>query len=170
MEEWRPIPSYPDYEASSFGRVRRLTPYRTTYVGRICTQMKCADGHYTVRLSIRGHLKGIGAHRLVCEAFHGPAPSPHHVAAHNNGIPADNVPKNLRWATHAENFADRYLHGTEPVGEKNPNARLTAEEVLLIRSHLMFGERPSLISRLFSIPDGYVSRIKQRKTWKHLEF
>ena len=169
-EEWSIIPLAPDYEASSRGRVRRATPYRCTKVGKILKQDKCSDGHFITRLRHGGKVRGVGVHRLVCEAFHGPAPSEIHVAAHNNGVPHENTPGNVRWATPKENYDDRYLHGTDPTGERNPNAKLNTEEVLLIRSHLMFGERPATLSRMFGVSDVAITRIGQRKVWSHLEF
>jgi hypothetical protein len=170
-EEWRSIPSYPDYQVSSLGRVRRATPYRSTAVGRCLTLSEDKrTGHLVARMSIRGKLKGVGVHRLMAEAFHGPAPSPKHVAAHGDSNPKHNVPGNIRWATNKENMDDRIALGTAPIGMNNPNARLTDEEVLLIRSHLMFGERPATLSRIFNIPDTLVHNIKSRKLWRHLEF
>lgn len=51
-------------------------------------------------------------HRLMCEAYHGPAPQPPMDVAHWNGNRADNRPENLRWATRAENINDQLRHGT----------------------------------------------------------
>jgi hypothetical protein len=43
-------------------------------------------------------------HRLVCEAFHGPAPFPRAVVIHLNENALDNRPENLRWGTQKENL------------------------------------------------------------------
>ena len=43
-------------------------------------------------------------HRLVCEAFHGPAPFEGAVVMHLNEIPDDNRAENLRWGTQRENL------------------------------------------------------------------
>ncbi|WP_449411892.1 HNH endonuclease signature motif containing protein [Methylobacterium komagatae] len=42
-------------------------------------------------------------HRLVCEAFHGPAPTPEHQVAHADGTRWNARADNLRWATRTEN-------------------------------------------------------------------
>jgi hypothetical protein len=42
-------------------------------------------------------------HRLICEAFNGPPPTPSHVVNHKNGIKDDNRPNNLEWMTIGEN-------------------------------------------------------------------
>lgn len=42
--------------------------------------------------------------RLVCEAFHGPAPFHRAVVMHVDDDPINNWPMNLRWATQQENL------------------------------------------------------------------
>lgn len=46
----------------------------------------------------------IRIHRVVCEAFHGPAPSPSHIVMHINEDSTDNRPENLKWGTQKENL------------------------------------------------------------------
>lgn len=169
-EEWRTIPSFSNYEASSIGRIRRAAPYRSTTVGYVLRPEPTRDGYLNARLSTRSKIKCVGIHRLVCEAFRGPAPSPEHEAAHWDGVRNNNTEDNLRWATQAENFEDRYRHGTEPVGEKNGHAKLTEEDVNLIRSKIMFGESKASLSRLYGVSDAHISRIAAGKAWSHLEF
>jgi len=52
------------------------------------------------------------AARRVCLLAHGPPPTPEHEAAHSCGNGHDGciAPGHLRWATHAENIADKQLH------------------------------------------------------------
>jgi hypothetical protein len=71
------------------------------------------------------HYRGIGTrkiHRLVCEAFHGPAPSKKSVVMHLNEDAHDNRPENLKWGTQKENLnmplaKERFR---ARVGDKNP--------------------------------------------------
>lgn len=49
----------------------------------------------------RGNLK---IHRLVCEAFHGPAPFPKAVVIHLDENALNNRPENLKWGTQKENL------------------------------------------------------------------
>jgi len=53
------------------------------------------------------------AHRFICEAKHGPPPSPKMDAAHScgNGHLACCNPHHLRWASRKENVADMFAHG-----------------------------------------------------------
>lgn len=69
-EEWRQIPSYPDYEASDWGRVRRATEGRGTKRGRILNPVLDSSGYLITSFSgwrVRVHV-------LVAEAFLGPIP------------------------------------------------------------------------------------------------
>jgi hypothetical protein len=86
-----------------------------------------------LRITIRRTYETPNVHRLVCEAFHGPPPTPGHQAAHNNGNKLDNRASNLRWATIAENNAYRLKHGTYDTGENHKRARLTWAKVKDIR-------------------------------------
>lgn len=164
-EDWR-ISLDPKYEVSSHGRVRRLAPYRSTKVGLILTPLKNKDGHLQVRLS--GKL--VYVHRLVALAFIGLPPTKSHMVAHYDGDPSNNAVANLRWATAKENVADRKRHGTDAGEDRNPNSRLTKDDVLIIRSHLMYGERQSVLARLFGVTDSHMSAIASRKVWSQLEF
>lgn len=53
-------------------------------------------------------------HRLVCEEANGPPPTPKHDAAHSCGRGHEGcvTRRHLRWATRAENEADKIRHGT----------------------------------------------------------
>jgi hypothetical protein len=102
----RPIPSLPDYVAFEDGSVMRL-PYeaamphggRRAYGGR-----KWKGVLQNGRPTIMYKKKNYRVSRLVCEAFHGPAPFPRAVVMHLNDDPTDNRPENLRWGTQKENL------------------------------------------------------------------
>ncbi len=169
-EVWRSIPSYPAYEVSDCGRVRRVSPYNSTRSGRLIRLRHVKSGHVHARLSQNGKVTDTGVHRLICEAFHGAPPTPKHMAAHWNGIPSENRPDNIRWATRQENSDDRYDHDDVAFGERNGWAKLMEEDVNLIRSHLMYGERVKIVAWLFSICENHVRSIRAGKSWPHLEF
>lgn len=113
-EEWRGIPRYAGlYEVSNLGRVRsvkRIGPGmgRTGVIRRPSTRDK---GHLQVALYRNGIRKPEKVHRLVLEAFVGPAPESL-VACHANGNPADNRLSNLRWDSRSANNLDSVAHGT----------------------------------------------------------
>lgn len=81
------------------------------------------------------------AHRYICEIAHGAPPSKSHHAAHScgNGHLGCLNQRHLRWATHAENEADKLLHGRIPKGEQHSTHRLKAEDVLRLRAKYALG-------------------------------
>jgi hypothetical protein len=160
-EEWRVIPGFDRYEVSSWGRVRRLTPYRSTTVGKILKTDRQRGGHLLVRLGMGGgKVTAMSVHRLVALAFVGPAPSAAHLVAHSDGTPAHNWANNVSWKTHRQNMADRIVHGTDPSGERNPNAKLSDDDVRLIRAWSRIGEtKHAVLARLFNVSDSHIHSI-----------
>lgn len=53
-----------------------------------------------------------GVHRIVCEAFNGPAPVGCNTVRHLDDVKHNNVPDNLAWGTQADNMADAVRNGT----------------------------------------------------------
>lgn len=108
-------------------------------------------------------------HAVVCEAFHGPKPTPKHEVCHNDGDQLNNVASNLRWGTRSENAADRVLHGTVARGERSPGAKLTETQVQEIRTRYAAG---SILMRELAAEYGVtkktISVIISRKMWTHV--
>lgn len=108
-EEWRPIPSLPEYEASSLGRVRRLPAIMPMpggrgirrYGGQPMLGVRDDEGRPTLTF----RRKNYRISRRVCEAFHGPPPFSRAVVMHGDDDPANNVPGNLSWGTQKENLS-----------------------------------------------------------------
>lgn len=61
-------------------------------------------------------------HRLICEAFHGPAPDGMDVVIHLNEDALDNRPENLKWGTQKENLnaAGFIAYCRSRTGENSP--------------------------------------------------
>lgn len=106
------------------------------------------------------------AHRYVCERFHGRAPTAHHQAAHSCGNKTCVNPHHLRWATRKENEADKVIHGTAPIGEKNGAAKLTESLAKEIRARL--GSHRE-IARAFGVSSSTVGRIKRNQDWGRID-
>jgi hypothetical protein len=137
-EIWRDIPGYEaEYQASSHGRIRSKPRMgrilKRLYGGVVLAQNTCGV-RALVTLCKDSVVTTKTVHKLVCLAFHGPRPSSDHVVAHWDGDGWNNRADNLRWATYAENEADKRRHGTDAGGERNPSVKLTAEQVAEIRS------------------------------------
>jgi hypothetical protein len=139
-EEWRSVVGWEGfYEVSNLGRVKTAPRTIPLHGGqkripeRVRKLQLTRDGYPCVGLSGVGKWTLKKVHQLVCEAFHGPRPSPSHQAAHNDGVRTNNAASNLRWATAAENSCDRAIHGNNRPGETNGNAKLTNMEAAEIR-------------------------------------
>lgn len=158
MEEWRSIPSYPGYEASSLGRIR-------TRAHKVLPGTPQPTGHIRVGIQIASN-KQIKryAHVLVCEAFNGPCP-PGKECRHKDGVSNNNVPDNLCWGTRQENQDDRIAHGTTIRGTRHPKASLTEEQVRRIYARAWSGELQAVICAEEHVDQSTVTHIKHGRSW-----
>lgn len=115
-EEWRPVPSCPGVTASSLGRVKfpdsfakmphgGIREYKTKPVFGVKTKASKTARHEYYGIVNRG--KNYKVHRLVCEAFHGPAPEGKNYVLHADENALNNKPGNLSWGTQKENLNAR---------------------------------------------------------------
>lgn len=160
-ERWKSIAGYEGlYTVSTYGRVRSTA--RSGTRGGVLGVNVADDGYTRVSLSAKGVSKCLPVAALVLEAFVEPRPLGKE-CAHNNGNPQDNHVSNLRWATHTENLKDRYAHGTDLRGERNPNCRLTRAEVSEIKKATGTHRE---IANLFGLAShAHVGRIKRGGAW-----
>ncbi|WP_273280920.1 hypothetical protein [Pseudooceanicola atlanticus] len=95
-------------------------------------------------------------------------PSPSHLAAHAPGIchnPACINPRHLRWATPAENMADRMIDGTSNHGERHGNSILTDHQVAVIKRDI---RHPSEIANDLGVSEATIRDVLAGRTWKHV--
>lgn len=128
FEETRRIPGWPAYCVSESGKVGRIGK-----PGWLSPSRSKRGGYLIVSLwtNNRGVTKPV--HQLVAIAFIGPRPSRAYDCAHFDGDKGNNHWRNLRWATRAENEADKVRHGVSNRGERNGSAKLTDEQTVEIR-------------------------------------
>jgi hypothetical protein len=103
-------------------------------------------------------------HIEVLVAFIGPRPDGL-LAAHYDGNRQNNIPSNLRWATHKGNSDDRSRHGTNLHGEKHPDAKLTEDLVREIRTSSLTGEEWAQRLRVRRCT---INKARVGTTWKHV--
>lgn len=164
-EEWRAIALWPEYQVSSFGQVRRSSVGQGARAGH---ELKpwISVGYRYVGLWRASKQTRIAVHRLVALAFL-PAPEPgQNQVAHGDGDKLNNLPANLRWASPAENAADRNEHGTGAAGEANPMARLSEETARAIKSRRGACQRD--VAREFGVCRQTISDIQTGRRWAHL--
>lgn len=161
----RVIADFPAYSVTRDGSI--FTRYRPGRGGRIGYEWRRLspalnkDGYQIVQLRHDGELRYARVARLVCEAFHGPAPEGHEVR-HLDGSRTNDAASDLAWGTSAENKADAFDHGTVPMGEAHPNATLSDTEVAEIRS--LKGLKQSVIAERYGTTQSYVSKIQRGET------
>jgi hypothetical protein len=140
---------------SSLGRVRGKQ-------GRILKPVRRSNGYVLVSVA------GLGKqyiHRLVCEAFHGPAPHPLYQVDHRNSVRDDNNAANLRWVTKAENLA----HRKPSKGEAHARAKLTEHDVRAIRSEALSHLNNVQLAPKFNVTRETVRDARNRKLWRHVQ-
>lgn len=110
-------------------------------------------------------------HAVACEHRNGPRP---------DGMDARHLcgrghlgcfnPAHLEWSTRAVNCADKVIHGTRQVGERNGLHKLTEADVQAIRRMYVGRGGPSQksIGDQFGVHNTVVSQIVRRKIWTHL--
>ncbi len=173
--EWRQCVGFPAYEVSECGDVRRIQNSRTRKSGWRLRGFIDVDGYLRYALfDSSGSKRLISAHRLVVEAFIGPAPSPDHEIAHNNGSRVSCFFRDLRWATRLQNDNDREIHDTLPQGERNPKAKITEADVRFIRSeyraikHSQGARSVTELTARFGLCQAQIVRIAKGHAWSHI--
>ena len=166
-EEWRPIPGFDGFSASSLGRIRdarfKKEECRPLYPDRA--------GYRRVNLNQPGATKqGQQVHRLVAMAFLG-EPGPGQIQVnHINSDPSDNRAENLEWATRSENMRHAYRFGKAcNKGERNSNSKLTDGQVLSVFTRRSMGESAESIAADLGVTKTTVGDILIGKTWRHLQ-
>ena len=128
-EEWRIVPSFPNLEASSWGRIR-VIPYERPMphggvrrYGGIPTFGQW-DGERFI-YNQDGKNKTYRVARLICEAFNGPPPFPEAVAMHDDEDSRNNLPDNLVWGTQKQNlnYPGFLAYCRSRTGENSPSAK-----------------------------------------------
>ena len=172
MEEiWKTIPDFPDYSASTHGRIRRDARGKSTQAGKILKPVageKTKEGEvkrWYVSLMRDGKKYNRAVHRLVLEAHIGPRPK-RLECCHADGNPANNRLENIRWDTSRANSAEMVKHGMSTRGSKSRSAKLTEGNVREIkRSLARFSGIGACVklARQFGVHNDTISRIKRGK-------
>lgn len=111
------------------------------------------------------------SYKAMCIMAHGAQPSPLHEVAHGcgNGHLGCANPQHLRWATRAENMADKIEHGTTNRGERHGQARFTSETIKEIRAALEAGESQRAIATRHGTSQGTISKVARGERWGWLK-
>lgn len=148
-----------DYEVKECGCVFNI-------LGKQIRPSKVGKGYAKVSFQTGKTKKDWLVHRLVLIKFKGLEEGKQ--CSHLDGNKLNNHINNLKWVTQKENEAHKKMHGTYPIGDKNPNSKLKKEDVLEIRKLYLDGFKQRQLSNMFNICKSQVSHIVSKKAWRSL--
>jgi hypothetical protein len=159
---WSPVPGASRYLVSDCGEVVTMQFKRP----RKRAEAMAGKYHGIQLMHDDGERRTRYLHRMVLEAFVGPAPDGME-ARHLNGDRFDNRLENLAWGTRKENHADKKRHGTSARGERNPQAKLTREDVEEMRSlYAAGGWTFKRLASRFDVTTMTAHRAVRGETWQ----
>lgn len=159
MTEYKEHPAYAGYFAGRDGSV-------IGRAGHVLKPNANGKGYVQMVMCLPGNKrKTVTVHRLVCETFHGPRPSQGHVVAHADGNSLNNAADNLRWATAAENEADKRQHGRTAEADGHGKSRLSADLVRKIRKARARGQSYSEMARYVGANKATIREAAIGRTW-----
>ncbi len=152
-EVWRIIPEHPNYEVSSFGRIRR-----GSYIKSLIPDK---DGYFRVSLTTLGEEKLYRVNRIVCTVFQGDPPTPNSLALHKDNNNQNNNESNLYWGTSQDNSNDRSRASRH-------STKLDWNKVREIRARVSSGEKPFAIMGEYGISSTTIHNIVHNNSWKEI--
>lgn len=176
-EVWRDVVGYVGlYKVSSLGRVKSLPRSFIRKGGkpmklkeRILKPNPIKGGYYQFKFTVLGVEKNLLLHRIVCEAFNGPAPADKPHVNHIDTNKDNNSYLNLEWVSFQENMSHAALHGLRPRGSGNHMHKIEEAEVLEICDLIDKGEMSNNdIADKYGVNHRTISSIKYGKSWNWL--
>jgi len=113
---------------------------------------------------VRWNAKPRTVHSVVCECVHGPRPSTKHEVAHSCGERRCCNPRHLRWATRAENEADKVAHERSNRGERQGASKLTETAVRAIRAAGNIASQ-AFLARQYGVCQSTISDVRSGRRW-----
>lgn len=165
-EDWKAIPGFEKYEASTLGRVRRIEPCQGRPAGYILAQHSSGRGYLMVCLQGAMGEKSVCVHKVIGQTF---LPSPKDGQTqvnHKDGIKSNNRLTNLEWVTPKENTRHSIeVLGNDHSGENHAMVKLTAAQVIEIHNLRMQGYAANYIAGMYGVRKITVLRILHRRSW-----
>lgn len=107
----------------------------------------------------------VKAHRVSLQLAVGDPTSDNAEGAHSCRRTDCVAPAHLRWATPAENSADKLIHGTHTRGQRSGNAKLTWLQVQAIRGKATRGTPGRVLADEYGVTPEQIGRIIRGKQW-----
>lgn len=123
-------------------------------------------GHFSVGSRSDGSRRMVRAHRVAWRLAHGKIPDGY-LVLHKCDRPACVNPAHLFLGTHIENMADMRKKGRSLNGRRNPNAKLTEDQVREIRHRYMSGgTTQKKLAAAYGVNQSMISKIVRGDNWK----
>ncbi len=175
MIKMKTIPGFSNYAISKDGKVwskPRKELRGHVLKGKWLKPGKTKDGYLFIILTKDFQQYAHRIHRLILETYVGPCPAGME-CRHLDGNSTNNQLGNLKWGTPKENHQDSIQHrtyiGLKQKGEKHPLSKLKEKDVRMIiymyRTGLFLCQE---IAKIYKVVPNTVSRIVNKKRWKHL--
>jgi hypothetical protein len=110
----------------------------------------------------------VSAHRFAWELWHAEEIPSDMQVLHKCDNPICVSPTHLFLGTVADNMADKAAKQRSPLGEKNPKAKLTKQDVLSIRHCAERGIPQKALAKAYGVNILAINRIVRRASWKHV--
>lgn len=124
------------------------------------------NGYGTIGSSIPVR-RNVYVHRLMYEEEIGPIP-PGLEVCHRCDVRHCINPRDLFLGTHAENIADEVAKQRQSRGEHRWSARLTEDDVRVIRTKHAGGQSAYSLAEEYGVSSSQAELIVNRKRWKHV--
>lgn len=169
--EWRPVPGFPGYEASSSGLVRS---WKDFHGGRADTPRNLSVsvsrwGYLVISMvaALGTRSRKVFVHRIVAMAFLGPCPDGQEVN-HRDGNKANSSISNLEYVTKSENTIHAVRLGLRRIGSRHPSAKLTEPDVREMRARWRNGESACALAKAYGVRLYAVQGAVSGRSWKHV--
>lgn len=166
-EIWSSVPNFPNYEVSSFGRLRRIKKSWSQLPGPL-TPFTVTNGYKQFQFHNNGAKKALRIHTIVLEVFDREKIGIEE-ANHKDGDTSNNNINNLEWVTPSQNMKHAYdtkLH-PKPYGDKSHFSKLTPSQVNEIRVKICDGLMSMIsIAKEYSVSRYCIYRIRDGKSWR----
>ena len=153
----------------------RNTRYNISSDGRVFSKLSNKElrpipdgrGYLAVSLWVDGEMEKYKIHRLVAEVF---IENPNNLLEvnHKDGNRHNNTVENLEWLSHSDNMKHAWETGLMCRGSECSISVLNEESVVEIKYMFLKGLTNQDIAEIFGVARGTISKIRQKKTWKHV--
>lgn len=147
------------YEASNDGHIRNKK------TKRVLREFVSKDGY--LRTQFGGKSRTV--HRIIAMAFI-PIENGKDFINHKDGNKRNNSAENLEWCTREENMKHAYAHGLKkPLkGEDNGRAKLSSDDVLLIKENYKKGDKDygaKALAERFNVAHQTICAVVSGQNW-----